>query len=104
MPVETGEAPPPRQAFPQPDASGRVQLLRNDNEIGVLTRGVRRYTLLLSPEQFDFSRPVRVTTNGVESFDGMVEPDPETLLRWADRDRDRTMLFGAALDIRVEAP
>jgi len=104
MPVETGEAPPPRQAFPQPDASGRAQLLRNDNEIGVLTRGVRRYTLLLSPEQFDFSRPVRVTTNGVESFDGMVEPDPETLLRWANLDRDRTMLFGAALDIRVAAP
>ena len=104
MPVETGEASPPRQAFPQPDTSGRAQLLRNDNEIGVLTRGVRRYTLLLSPEQFDFSRPVRVTTNGVESFDGMVEPDPETLLRWANLDRDRTMLFGAELDIRVEAP
>lgn len=104
MPIQTGEAPPPREAFPRPDASGRVQLVRNDNEIGVLTRGVRRYTLLLSPEQFDFSRPVRVTTNGVESFEGMVDPDPEALLRWADVDRDRTMLFGAALDLKVEAP
>jgi predicted esterase len=104
MPIQTGEAPPPRQAFPRTDASGRVQLLRNDNEIGVLTRGVRRYMLLLSPEQFDFSRPVRVTTNGVDSFNGMVKPDPETLLRWADLDRDRTMLFGASLDIRVGAP
>lgn len=104
MPIQTGEAPPPREAFPRPDASGRVQLVRNDNEIGVLTRGVRRYTLLLSPEQFDFSRPVRVTTNGVESFEGMVDPDPEALLRWADVDRDRTMLFGAALDLKVGAP
>jgi predicted esterase len=104
MPIQTGEAPPPREAFPRPDASGRVQLARNDNDIGVLTRGVRRYTLLLSPEQFDFSRPVRVTTNGIESFEGMVEPDPEALLRWADVDRDRTMLFGAALDIKVDAP
>ena len=101
MPVETGEAPPLRQAFPRPDASGRAQLVRNDNDIEVVTRGVRRYTLLLSPEQFDFTRPVRVTTNGVESFAGMVEPDPETLLRWAARDRDRTMLFGAELDIEV---
>ncbi len=101
MPVETGEAPPPRQAFPRPDASGRAQLARNDNDIEVVTRGVRRYTLLLSPEQFDFTRPVRVITNGVESFAGMVEPDPETLLRWVARDRDRTMLFGAALDIEV---
>jgi len=101
MPVETGEAPPPRQAFPRPDASGRAQLVRNDNDIEVVTRGVRRYTLLLSPEQFDFTRPVRVITNGVESFAGMVEPDPGTLLRWVARDRDRTMLFGAALDIEV---
>ncbi len=104
MPVETGEAPPPREAFPQPDASGRAQLVRNDNDIELVTRGVRRYTLLLSPEQFDFTRPVRVTTNGVESFQGMVEPSPETLLRWVVRDRDRTMLFGAALDIQVVAP
>ncbi len=104
MPVETGEAPPPREAFPQPDASGRAQLVRNDNDIEVVTRGVRRYTLLLSPEQFDFTRPVRVTTNGVESFQGMVEPSPETLLRWAARDRDRTMLFGAELDMQVVAP
>lgn len=102
MPMVLGEAPPPRQAFPRSDSSGRLQLLRNDNEVEVVTRGVRRYTLLLSPEQFDFTRPVRVTTNGVESFRGVVEPHPETLLRWAGRDRDRSMLFGAELDITVE--
>lgn len=102
MPVSLGEASPPRQAFPRPEPSGRLQLQRDDNDIGVVTRGVRRYTLLLSPEQFDFTRPVRVTTNGVESFNAMVEPDPATLLRWAGRDRDRTMLFGAELDITVE--
>ena len=33
----------------------------------------------------------------------MVEPSPATLLRWAARDRDRTMLFGAELDIEVRA-
>ena len=70
----------------------------------MVTRGVRRYTLLLSPEQFDFAQSFRVTTNGRVSFEGMVEPSPETLLRWAARDRDRTMLFGAQLDIEVEAP
>ena len=103
-PPDTVQAPPSRQAFPHPKPSGRVQLARNGNEIAVATRGVRRYTLLLSPEQFDFTQPFRVTTNDVLSFDGMVEPSTETLLRWAARDRDRTMLFGAELDIEVRAP
>ena len=96
-------APPARQAFLHLEPSGRVQLVRDGNDVAVVTRGVRRYTLLLSPEQFDFTQPFRVTTNEVLSFDGMVEPSPETLLRWAARDRDRTMLFGAELRIDVVA-
>lgn len=104
MPPERSASLPPRQAFPHPVASGRVQLLREGNDIAVVTRGVRRYKLLLSPEQFDFTAPVRVLTNDVESFEGMLEPSPQTLLRWAARDRDRTMLFGAELDIEVVAP
>ena len=102
-PPDTVQAPPSRQVFPHPEPSGRVQLARNGNQIGVATRGVRRYTLLLSPEQFDFTQPFRVTTNDMLSFEGMVEPSPETLLRWAARDRDRTMLFGAELQIEVGA-
>ena len=101
LPPDTVQAPPGREAFPHPEPSGRVQLARNGNDILVATRGVRRYTLLLSPEQFDFTQPVRVTTNDVLSFEGTVEPSPQTLLRWAARDRDRTMLFGAQLDIEV---
>ncbi len=102
-PPDPVQAPPGRQAFPHPEPSGRVQLVRTGNDIVVVTRGVRRYTLLLSPEQFDFTQPFRVTTNEVRSFEGMVEPSPETLLHWAARDRDRTMLFGAELDIEVGA-
>tara|TARA_Y100000588_G_C13937980_1_gene788763 strand:+ start:118 stop:378 length:261 start_codon:yes stop_codon:yes gene_type:complete len=81
--------------------SGRVQLLRNGNEIRVATRGVQAYKLLLSPEQFDFTAPIKVITNDVESFEGIVEPNPRILLDWAARDRDRTMLFGAELEVRV---
>ena len=103
-PPDDVPAQPGRTAFPRPDPAGRVQLLRNGNDISVATRGVRRYTLLLSPEQFDFQQPIRVTTNDVVSFDDMVEPDPAALLRWAARDRDRTMLFGAQLDVEVRAP
>ena len=103
-PPDDVPAGPARTAFPRPDPAGRVQLARNGNEILVATRGVRRYTLLLSPEQFDFLQPFRVTTNDVVSFEGVVEPDPAALLRWAARDRDRTMLFGAELDVEVRAP
>ena len=103
-PPDDVPAGPARTAFPRPDPAGRVQLTRNGNEILVATRGVRRYRLLLSPEQFDFLQPIRVTTNDVLSFEGVVEPDPAVLLRWAARDRDRTMLFGAELDLEVRAP
>ena len=103
-PPDDVPAGPARTAFPRPDPAGRVQLARNGNEILVATRGVRRYTLLLSPEQFDFLQPIRVTTNDVLSFEGVVDPDPAVLLRWAARDRDRTMLFGAEIDVEVRAP
>ena len=103
-PPDHVQASQPRQAFPHPEPSGRVQLATEGNDIAVVTRGVRRYTLLLSPEQFNFAQPFRVTTNTVLSFEGMVEPSLEALLRWSARDRDRTMMFGAELQIEVVAP
>ena len=78
-----------------------MELERRGNHVTVRTRGVRRYVLLLSPDQFDFSRPLTVTTNGKTSFAGVVRPDAATLLEWAARDQDRTMLFGAELEIEV---
>ena len=100
-----GAAPRTRTAFPRARPSGRVEVNQQRNRVETYTRGVRRFTLLLSPEQFDFTQPVTVETNGVTVFEGMVEPDVATLLRWAAVDQDRTMLFGAALeiDVRTEA-
>ncbi len=82
-------------------SSGKVALVRNDNRVEVETRGVARYRLLISPRQFDLSRPIEVSTNGVSSYAGTVERSAETLLRWTTRDRDRTMLFAAELPIVV---
>ena len=94
-------APRTRTAFPRSRPAGRVELNQQRNRIETYTRGVRRFTLLLSPEQFDFTQPITVETNGVTVFEGLVEPDIATLLRWAAIDQDRTMLFGAALEIEV---
>lgn len=85
-------------------ASGKVALSRTDNRIEVQARGVARFRLLLSPRQFDLSRPVEVLTNGVTSYRGTVERSPETLLRWMARDNDRTMLFAAEISIEVPPP
>lgn len=96
-------APHQRQAFPQTRPSGRVELDQQDNRVTARTRGVTRFTLLLSPDQFDFTQPITVVTNDVTVFDDVVEPDVEVLLRWAAIDRDRTAMYGAELSIDLEA-
>lgn len=82
--------------------SGRVDLVRSGNTVTATTRRVAQFTLLLSPRQFDFSKPVKVVADGRTVFEGMVKKDPTTLLKWAALDNDRTMLFGAELTIRLD--
>jgi poly(3-hydroxybutyrate) depolymerase len=84
-----------------PEASGGIDVRRQGNTVEVLARGVRRYRLLLSPEEFDLDAEIIVRTNGRESFRGVVPRRLETLLDWAARDMDRTMLFAAELSIEV---
>ncbi len=90
-----------RLAFSRSQPSGRVELRRDGNTVSAATRGVRRFTLLISADQFDLSRPIRVTANGVVAHDALVSPDAATLLRWAAVDWDRTALFSAELAIEV---
>jgi hypothetical protein len=79
--------------------SGRVDLTRSGNTVTATARGVKEFTLLLSPDRFDFARNVKVIVNGRVAFDGPVEKSVATLTKWAARDNDRTMLFGAELKI-----
>lgn len=81
--------------------SGRVDAERRGNTFEVRSRGVAAFTLLLSPDVVDLSQPVVVTVNGAVAFEGVVKPDLRTLLAWHARDADRTMLYTAALPIRV---
>jgi hypothetical protein len=96
---QPGEA---RIAFPHDTPSGRIELERTGNTVTASTRGVRRFTLLLSREQFDLSVPITVVTNGVVAHDAVVAPEASTLLHWATVDWDRTLLFDAALPIEVK--
>jgi poly(3-hydroxybutyrate) depolymerase len=87
--------------FERDKPSGRLDATRRGNRFDVKTRGVQAFTLLLSPEVIDFDAPVQVTVNGRRAFDGAVARDITTLLLWAARDNDRTMLYGAELHVTV---
>ncbi|MES3007245.1 MAG: dienelactone hydrolase family protein [Pseudomonadota bacterium] len=80
---------------------GRVIVFREGNQIRVNAYYVNAFTLLLNPEEIDFSQPVTVILNDTIVHDGLVTESAETLLKWAARDRDRSMLFTAELTLRV---
>ncbi len=87
--------------FPRPRPTGRVDVERISNRVHATTRGVASFTLLLSPDVFDFSRPIVVETDGRVVFNGPVDQHAATLMKWASRDVDRTMLYTAELQISV---
>jgi hypothetical protein len=91
-----------KELFPRGRPSGRVDLVRRGNAVEIRARGVAELTLLLSPDAFDFSKPIVVTANGQVVSDRQVEPSVATLVKWAARDDDRTMLFGAELHVVVQ--
>ena len=80
---------------------GLIEVTREDNVIAVTARGVSRFTLLLNPEEVDFSQPIRVIVNGRTILNEQVNQSADTLLFWASRDKDRTMLFTAELNLEV---
>ena len=87
--------------FSRSHPSGRVDLTRSGNRVDVTCSGVAAFTLLLSPDQFDLRRSVTVVVNGQTVVDRMMKADLRTLLAWAARDNDRTMLFAAELAVTV---
>jgi len=91
-----------KELFPRARPSGRVDLTRRGNRVEMRTRGVSEVTLLISPDAFDVSQPIMVSANGRSVFEGRVEPSVATLVKWAARDNDRTMLFAAELHISLK--
>jgi len=88
--------------FGRPKAPGRVDVVRSGNTVQATTKGVTGFTLLLSPDKFDFSQPVIVMANRREVFRGRVQPSTDTLMKWAARDNDRTMLYAAEIRINLK--
>ena len=42
-----------------------------------------------------------MTANGKTVFNAKVEPSTATLLKWAARDNDRTMLYAAEINVKL---
>ncbi len=80
---------------------GLMSVNRVGNNFTISSEAVDAFTLLLSPEQVDFSEDIHVMVNGRIMYVGRVEQDMNTVLDWAVRDRDRSMLYTAVLSLRV---
>ncbi len=77
---------------------GWIHAHRRANTYQVDSRGVARFSLLLNPEEIDFSLPIKVIANDETVFDSAVAQSAETLFRWAEY-RDRSQLFTAEVAI-----
>ena len=71
------------------------------NRIEVRAERVQRYSLFLNEQLVDSTKPLVVLTNGQVSFDGLVTPSLETLLRQARLRQDSRQLFPIHLAIQV---
>ncbi len=83
------------------EEAGRVDLVREGNNIQAISDGVGSFRLLLSSEVIDFSQALTITVNNAVKFQGMLEPSLETLLSWAAKDNDRQMLYAAEILIEL---
>lgn len=88
--------------FARRRASGRVDVTLEGNTFTARTRGVRAFTILVSPDAVRLAQPVKVAVNGRVVFEDVVSPSAQVLLKWAARDADRTRLYAAELRVDVE--
>ena len=89
------------QLFPRNKAFGQIELEKKKNIVSVFTKNIRKYTLLISPEHFDISKPITIYTNNKLSYEGIVPKNIKVLLKYYSLDNDREMLFSAELPIIV---
>ena len=76
---------------------------RDGNRFTVEATAVAGFSLLLSPEEVDFSKPITVFVNGEMVYEDLVGQSAETLLRWARETLDRQALITAELTISLLA-
>ncbi|MFK7863167.1 MAG: hypothetical protein AB8B95_02965 [Pseudohongiellaceae bacterium] len=79
-----------------------IEASRTGNHFTIDADGAELITLLLSPEEVDFTANIKVTANDEIVFDGKVEPLADTVIEWAKRDLDRSLLVAAELQVAID--
>ena len=79
--------------------TGMIELRKQDNAVVVNNHGVASYSLLFSPDHFDFDRAISVIENGTLIFQDTIKPRKKVLLDYAARDFDPARLYGAELTV-----
>jgi hypothetical protein len=74
------------------------------NRIEVETKRVQRYSLFLNDYLIDSAKPLTVVTNGQVSFEALVVPSVDILLRQARLRQDPRQLFPIHVMISVQKP
>jgi hypothetical protein len=87
--------------YPRQKPSGLIRVHADGNRVDVQVRGVARYSLFLNSQQFDFTRPLQVITNGSQSFNAVPAADLGFMLRQAAADDDRTMVYRGIVQVVV---
>lgn len=87
--------------YPRLKPTGLIRVHAEGNRVEVQVRGVARYSLFLNSQQFDFTKPLQVTTNGTQSFKAVPATDVGFMLRQAAADDDRTMVYRGIVQIIV---
>ncbi len=90
-------------AFKRFKSFAQIYVRRSGNRVDVEECGINKFTLLLSPLEFDFDKPVDVYVSGHLVYSIMVKKDLHALLHYNQRDDDPELLVGASISIKVRA-
>jgi len=80
---------------------GILEVAREGNDFQIVADEVSKFTLLLNPEEVDFSKAIKVEVNGSIVFEGLVSQEMNTLLEWLSMDLDKSLLFTAELTLEL---
>jgi len=72
------------------------------NRIDVKAERVQRYSLFLNSQLIDIAKPITITTNGKQSFEGSVTASLETLLRQMRIRHDPRQLFPIHIAVTIQ--
>jgi len=79
--------------------SGLIELVKQENTIIIKNYGVKSFTLLLSPDHFDFDQDITFIENDKVIHSGRINSNKKTLLDYAVKDFDPNRLYAAEIYI-----